>query len=103
MTLCLQMTLSAKQSIAMFICWGSSFQLFANGEITKCVPLVTPLDFWVCDCSGVTRGARGDIFLRAQHFVSAKLRSECYVIFTKCQWMTIITIYKMLNASCKTS
>jgi len=36
--------------------------------------------------SGVTKGgARGDICPRAHHFGGAKLRSECYVLITKCE------------------
>jgi len=37
---------------------------------------------WNCEASGVTRGARGDIWSRAQNFGGAKLRSECYVLIT---------------------
>jgi len=35
--------------------------------------------------SGVTRGARRDIFTPAQNFGGDKLRSECYVLITKYQ------------------
>jgi len=28
--------------------------------------------------SGITRGGKGDVCPRAQHFWSAKLRAECY-------------------------
>jgi len=38
--------------------------------------------------TGVTRAARRGICPRAQHFVGAKLRSECYVIITQCQLST---------------
>ena len=51
--------------------------------------------------SGLTRGARGDICPRAQNFGDAKLRSECYILITKCQRMLIITIYKMWNVIAK--
>jgi len=50
---------------------------------------------------GATRGARGDISQRAQNFGGAKLRSECYVLITKCQMSAdankCSTIYKMSN------
>jgi len=46
---------------------------------------------------GVTRGARGDICRRAQHFRGAKLRSECYVLITKCQMSADVNNYNLIK------
>jgi len=45
-------------------------------------------------------GARGDICPRAQHFGGAKLRSECYVLITKCQMSTDSNNYNLQNVEC---
>jgi len=50
--------------------------------------------------SGVTRGARGDICPRAQHFRGSKLRSECYVLITKCQMSADANNYNLQNVGC---
>jgi len=47
--------------------------------------------------SDVTRGARGNICPRAQHFGGAKLRSECYVLITKCQMSADADNYNSQN------
>ena len=51
--------------------------------------------------SGATGGwSRGDGCPRAQHFGGAKLRSECYVLITKCQMSVDANNYNLQNVEC---
>jgi len=62
---------------------------------------------WGCACNSCTPtqwrnegGARGDICPRAQHFVGAKLMSECYAPITKCQMSADANNSNLQNVEC---
>jgi len=50
--------------------------------------------------AGVTRVARSEHFHRAQHFGGTKLRTECYVIITKCQMLADVNNCDLQNVEC---
>jgi len=68
-----------------------------------CIGLATFLSLVLKFCyhyvaSGVTKG---DICLRAQNFGSAELRTECYVLITKCQMSADTSNYDLENVECQ--
>ena len=46
-------------------------------------------------------GASGDICSRAQNFGGAKLRSECYILITKCQISEDVNNCNLQNVECQ--